>query len=166
MTIELSRAQQKRRTALEGMNRLAWLLDNSIPIPLLNYRIGLDPLIGLIPGLGDVAGLLLSSFIVIQALRLGAPKRVLLNMVVNIGIEALVGVVPVVGDLFDATFKANARNVRLLTQFLDPKTIDAMPSAAPSRGAIALIIGLLVGLLVLISGIAAVIWWGVQALLT
>jgi hypothetical protein len=119
MAIKLSRNAQSRRAALDQVNRLAWLLDNAIHILLLNDRIGLDAIIGLIPGLGDVAGLLLSSFIVIQAIRLSVPRGTLLRMVLNVAVETPVGLTPLLGDVFDAIFKANVRNVRLLTQVLD-----------------------------------------------
>jgi hypothetical protein len=102
--------------------RLAWLLDNSIPLPGTSYRIGLDAIIGLVPGLGDVIGVLLSSYIVREAARLGAPPSVLTRMAFNVGVEGLVGVVPFLGDVFDAAWKANARNLALLdAHFRDPR---------------------------------------------
>ena len=104
---------------LKRVERLSYFLDNSIRIPLINYRIGWDALIGLVPGVGDVAGLLLSAYIVVEAARFGVPKSSLMRMVLNVGIEALVGAVPLLGDLFDATWKANARNVALLQAHLD-----------------------------------------------
>ena len=97
-----------------SVDRLAYLLDDSIPIPGTGRRIGIDAVIGLVPGLGDVAGTALSGVIVVQAARMGAPFSVLLRMVLNVGIEALVGAIPFVGDLFDAWWKANRRNARLL----------------------------------------------------
>src|SRR3954447_11365402 len=100
------RREQSRLAILKQVNTLAWLLDNSINIPLINYRVGFDPIIGLIPGFGDIAGLIVSAYIVLQAMRLGASQSVLLQMVVNITIDALVGVVPVLGDVFDAAFKS------------------------------------------------------------
>lgn len=113
-----------RRHAEEGrildrVNRLAWLLDNAIHIPIINYRVGLDSIIGLVPVVGDAAGMLISSYIVAQALRLGVPRTVITRMVANILIEGLIGSIPIIGDLFDAVFKANARNVRLLNRALD-----------------------------------------------
>ncbi|MEZ4621239.1 MAG: DUF4112 domain-containing protein [Caldilineaceae bacterium] len=89
------RRPSKQQTALAQVDRFAWLLDNSIRIPGLNYRIGLDAIIGLIPGLGDVAGMILSSFIVLQAIRMGAPGGVLTRMIFNIGLEAALGLFPV-----------------------------------------------------------------------
>lgn len=98
----------------ERLRRLAWLLDSSIPVPGTRWTVGIDALIGLVPVLGDVAGMLLSSYILLQAVRLGAPKRVLARMALNIAVEGLVGSIPLLGDLFDAGFKANQRNIRLL----------------------------------------------------
>jgi hypothetical protein len=108
--------KDKTRRRLE---RLAWYLDNSIPIPGLNARIGLDPLLGLLPGIGDTVGALLSSYILAEAARLGAPKLVLLKMAFNIVVEALAGALPVLGDFFDMAWKANQRNVQLLGDYLD-----------------------------------------------
>jgi hypothetical protein len=104
-------------TRLDGIERLAWLLDNSIGIPGTRFRVGLDAVIGLIPGIGDLVGTLLSSYIVAVAASRGLPSSVLARMAINVGIEAIVGVVPIFGDLFDAAWKANQRNVRLLQQF-------------------------------------------------
>lgn len=151
MTTNLKRTD-KQRTSLDQMNNLAWLLDNSIRIPIINYRIGLDAIIGLIPGLGDMAGLLISSVIVLQAIRLGAPSATLLQMVLNIAIEALIGLVPMLGDIFDATFKSNIRNMRLLNLALDyPLTGRAVNSSA-GTGIIVAVIVALIGIIVLIGG--------------
>ena len=93
--------------------RLAWLLDNSIPLPGVRFRIGLDAILGLIPGVGDLLGVLLSSYIVREAARAGAPPSVLARMAANIAIEGVVGLVPFFGDVFDAAWKANQRNLAL-----------------------------------------------------
>ena len=103
----------------ERLNRLAWLLDSSIPVPGTRFTIGLEAIIGLVPVLGDLIGVALSSYIVSQASRLGAPRSVLLRMSFNVLLEGLVGIIPIAGDLFDAGFKANQRNVRLLGAWLD-----------------------------------------------
>ena len=83
-------------------------------IPGTRYRVGLDGLVGLIPGVGDAAGALLSTYILYEAMRLGAPRRVLLRMAANIALESVVGALPVVGDLFDVAWQANTKNVALL----------------------------------------------------
>ncbi|KTG08948.1 hypothetical protein AUR64_14155 [Haloprofundus marisrubri] len=98
---------------LQRLHRLGRLLDNSIRIPGTNYRIGLDPIVGLIPVVGDVPITAVSAYIVAEAAYLGVPKVTVLRMLFNLVVDALVGSIPVVGDLFDAVWKANARNVRL-----------------------------------------------------
>ncbi|WP_434390915.1 DUF4112 domain-containing protein [Melittangium boletus] len=130
--------------ALARVRRLARTLDNSIPLPG-GYRIGWDAVLGLVPGLGDGAGALLSAYIVLQAVRLGASRSVLARMVGNVALETVVGAVPVFGDVFDAAFKANARNARLLEAHL------AAPGAT-RRASLAWLVGigvLLVGVFVL-----------------
>ena len=97
--------------------RLAWVLDSAIRLPG-GFRVGLDGIIGLIPGIGDLAGAVLSSYIVVEAARLKVPFRVLARMAMNILIELVVGIVPIVGDMFDFAFKANLRNARLLNEYL------------------------------------------------
>lgn len=148
-----------RRAALEQLNNLAWLLDNSIRIPLLNYRIGLDAIIGLIPGLGDVAGLLVSSLIVVGAIRLGVPPVLIMRMMLNLVIEAVIGLVPVLGDLFDATFKANVRNVQLLTLALDPTQPGYAASLRQNRGVAVAVSGVLLVVLLLITGAGIALFW-------
>src|SRR2546421_8726725 len=107
------------RETRERLRQLAWLLDSSIPIPGTKFTVGIDALIGLFPFIGDLIGVLLSSFILNEAARLGAPKVVLWRMAANVGIEGIVGIVPLAGDVFDAAFKANQRNVRLLDAWID-----------------------------------------------
>ena len=109
-SVETKEAHEVR----ERLRKLAWLFDSSIPIPGTRITVGLDALIGLIPVLGDLIGVAMSSFILAEANRLGAPRSVLWRMAGNVGIEGLVGMVPFAGDIVDAAFKANQRNVKLL----------------------------------------------------
>lgn len=97
---------------LESVERLAYLMDRSIKFG--NYSIGLDGIIGLIPGIGDFVGALISLYVVATAVRLGYPRVTIARMLVNIGVDAVVGSVPVAGDLFDFAFKATTRNVALM----------------------------------------------------
>ena len=103
----------------ERLTRLAWLLDSSIPIPGTRFTIGLDALIGLFPVVGDVVGVFLSSYILKEAAALGVSRSILARMAFNVAVEGLVGMIPFAGDVFDAAFKANQRNVRLLNAYLD-----------------------------------------------
>jgi hypothetical protein len=133
---------QNRRVAHLGS--LAYVLDNSIPIPGTGMRVGLDAVIGLIPGFGDVAGGALSAYIVVQAARLGTPVPVLLRMLMNLLVEVFVGAVPVLGDLFDAGFKANVRNLKLLENSLG----DAKGAR---RSSLAVVLGVLIAVLLLLA---------------
>ena len=106
------------------LRRLSWLLDSAIPLPG-GYRIGLDGIIGLIPGVGDAVGASLSTYIVVEAARLGASPVQLLRMMMNVLLETVMGTIPVLGDLFDFAWKANERNMALL---------DAQLQKVPARG--------------------------------
>lgn len=114
--------QQKR---VQRVRQLAKLLDEAITIPGTKQKIGLDPIIGLVPGGGDTLSMVLSSYIIIEASLLGLPKATLLKMVSNILIDAIVGTVPVVGDLFDVVSKANTRNLKLLDAHVDNPNFKA-----------------------------------------
>jgi hypothetical protein len=97
---------------------LARLLDNAIPIPGTPWKVGFDPIIGLIPGIGDLVGAVLSGYIVLEAVRAEVPTLTLLRMLTNVGVDTLLGAVPAVGDVFDAAWKSNTMNVALLERHL------------------------------------------------
>jgi hypothetical protein len=103
---------------LRRLRRFARWLDDGVKLPLIPLRVGLDPIIGLVPGLGDAAGAALSAWILVEAVRLRASAATLARMVFNIGVDAIAGVVPLVGDVFDAVWKENLRNVALLERHL------------------------------------------------
>ena len=112
---------QRHQAALARLDRYATLMDARFRVPGTRIRFGLDPIIGLLPGIGDALGLALSLYVVVEATRLGVPKRVLFRMLRNVGLEALVGVVPVLGDVFDIAFKANLRNAALLRRYIEDR---------------------------------------------
>ena len=150
---------QRQAVVRARLKRLAWLLDSAIPLPG-GYRIGLDGLIGLVPGLGDVIAALLSSYIVVEAARLRVPASVLLRMGLNVALELIIGAVPVAGDLFDFAFKANERNVRLLEASLGPpEQVQALRRRSGWTVAAALAVPALVLLLalVLVIGLVALV---------
>lgn len=98
---------------------VARVLDSGARIPGTKIRFGLDPILGLVPGLGDVAGAVLSGYIVLVGVRLGASRSVVMRMLANILIDTVVGSVPLLGDAFDVVWKSNNRNVALLERFLE-----------------------------------------------
>lgn len=108
---------------LQTLRKLSNLLDNAVNIPGTSYGIGIDPLLGLIPGGGDVLAGLLSIYIVFSAAKMGVSRESLLRMAYNIVFDTVAGTVPVVGDLFDVAWKANVKNMALLDAHLEsPKT--------------------------------------------
>lgn len=152
--IRMNPPEQRR---LEQLDQLADLLDESIRIPGIGYRIGYDAIIGLIPGVGDAAGLLMGTYIVLQSARFRVPRSTLLRMIANVTLEAAIGAIPLIGDLFDATYKANSRNLRLLHARLDAPEVAprsdrwffVLLAALPIAGAIGLV--LLIGWLLSIA---------------
>jgi hypothetical protein len=123
-----------------GLRALVRLMDDAIQIPGTNFRVGLDALIGVIPGFGDIAGGIMSSVVILAADRAGAPRSVIARMVGNAGIDMLFGAVPLLGDLFDAGWKANRRNLNLLERYLERPSETRRSSKLFVIGAIALII--------------------------
>lgn len=99
---------------LQALRRVATLFDSAFPVPGTTYRVGLDPILGFIPVIGDVVSPLFAVAVLWQARDLGIPRVVQLRMVFNVAIDALIGAVPLAGDLFDFAWKANDRNLRLL----------------------------------------------------
>jgi hypothetical protein len=131
-----------------ALSKFAYWLDAGIRIPGTNLRFGLDPILGLIPGGGDAAGAVLSGWILVEAVRLGASRATLLRIAGNVALDAGLGAVPIIGDIFDFAWKANLRNVALLERHL------ALPGGAERAdrsfvllvvlGVLALALGLLV----------------------
>ena len=114
--------------ALVALRKWAVLLDSAFRVPGTQMRFGLDPIVGLLPGAGDLVTGFFSVMILLHSVRLRIPKVVIARMVLNTGLDLLVGAVPLLGDLFDAGFKANLRNLRLLERHaqraVKPQTSD------------------------------------------
>jgi hypothetical protein len=142
---EVGTLDQRR---LDRLHRVGWLLDSSLPIPGTRYRLGIDQVIGLVPGIGDLIGGVLSLYIIVEASRMGVPHGLLARMGWNVAIDTLVGEVPILGDLFDIAFKANIRNLALLDGYLR-RPAEARRS---SRWFVALLVA---GLLLLTAGAIA-----------
>ncbi len=140
----LGPATEAERQARERLRFLAWLLDSAIPIPGTRFTIGLDFLVGLVPVIGDLIGVLASSIIVVEANRMGVPRAILTRMAFNVAVEGVVGMIPFLGDVFDAGWKANQRNVRLIDQWMrEPRRAQ--------RSSRLLVAGLVLGLVAFIA---------------
>jgi hypothetical protein len=136
---------------------LARLLDNSISIPGTDWRIGFDAIVGLVPGIGDLIGAVLSGYIVLEAARADIPAFTLARMLLNVGIDTLVGAVPALGDVFDAAWKANMKNAALLERHLVVRG-DVSHGKRSAVGSIVLAVMVLV--LILGAGLAVGIFVG------
>lgn len=145
-------AETRRR-----LKQLAWILDSSIPVPGTRFTIGIDALVGLFPFIGDLVGVLLASYIVGEAARLGAPRSVLARMAFNVGVEGVVGIVPFAGDVFDAAFKANQRNVRILEAWMEDPKREVRRSRLLGAGLVA-------GAVAFVAALAAVAYFTVRGL--
>lgn len=138
MTPKISRKAAAARAAsrvgddFPELADLAFLLDSRWRIPVIGYRFGVDAVASLVPIVGDVATGLISAHIVHKAYRLGAPRRLILQMAGNVALDVAVGSIPIVGTVFDVFFKANNVNVRLLREHL-AKQGKALPPPLPEQ---------------------------------
>lgn len=134
------------------IERLARMLDDIVTIPGTRIRVGLDSVLGLLPGGGDLIGGALSAWIIVAAARLGAPPAVIMRMGANVLADTVVGTVPVLGDIFDIAWRANRRNVDLLGSYLD----EPGPVHKSSRLVVAVV------LLVLLAALVGALFLGVM----
>lgn len=133
--------EAQQRSVLKRLDKFSRFTDSSIGIPFTRYKIGADAIIGLVPVVGDVTGLLMSGYVLVEAQRAGASKDVKLRMLRNVGIDFLGGLLPVFGDAFDAVYKANTRNTRLLRDYLETQlAVEPPPPPFPWRAMIFLAI--------------------------
>ncbi len=100
-------------------------MDSAFRIPGIGFKIGLDPIIGLIPGLGDIIATIVSAYIIFLATRFRLPGNVFRQMIFNVALEAVVGAIPLLGDIFDAFYKSNVRNLALLETHLQGDTSNS-----------------------------------------
>jgi hypothetical protein len=142
-----------RQADLDEVETIAWLLDNSIPVPGTGRRIGIDAIVGIVPGLGDMVSGLVAVLIVARAAALGLPRVVVARMLFNVALDFVIGAVPVAGDAFDLWFKANARNVALMRTYLG----DRDRSTAPQWAFFAVV-------LVAVVIIAGLVFWLIASL--
>ena len=143
---------------LVALRKFAYFMDEAIPIPGTGRRVGLDAGLGLIPGVGDVIGALLSSWIIIGALRHRVPILRVTRMVFNVLLDMTIGAVPVLGDFFDFLFEENVMNLNSLLRYRDrtrpPRSLRSIAGAAT----LVVLIILAAAVLLLIGVVSAIIW--------
>ena len=152
---------ESRVTTLQRLRRLSDLLDNAIAIPGTSLRFGLDPIVGLFPGVGDFLGAAVSAYIVVEAARMGISRKILLQMVVNIILDMVIGTVPVVGDVADVVWKANEKNIVLLEKHFNV----SQSSQKADWWFLAWILGGLVLFAILLGALAVMILRGLLGLI-
>lgn len=151
----LRRTERDRSRELAEVEAIAWLLDNSIPVPGTGRRFGVDAIIGLVPVVGDVVSAGMGLFVVWRASRMGLPRIVVTRMLVVSALDFVIGSIPIAGDAFDLWFKANTRNLALLRRHLErPET-----STRDDWMVVA-------GLLAVVIAIVAIIGWLLVSLVT
>ncbi|MCC5914085.1 MAG: DUF4112 domain-containing protein [Balneolaceae bacterium] len=148
MTKKVSEEEQRR--ALERLDRFSYWTDSNIRVPFTKFRFGLSPLIGLIPGIGDFAGLILSLYVLYEARKVGADGKVQRKMIRNMLIEFVGGLTPVLGDAFDAVYKANTRNTEILRAYLYRELGEIPPKKFPWMIFILLSLSLVILLVVIV----------------
>ncbi len=124
----------------QRLDKLATTLDSAFRIPVIGARFGADALLGLVPVAGDLVGMGLSAYLILEARRLGAPAWMLTRMAANVAVDTLFGSVPIVGSVFDIIYKANRKNMALLRDHIDDLRVELrsrnpkVVSPAPARG--------------------------------
>ena len=157
-TMRGHRSEADRSRSLVEVEFLAWLLDNSIPVPGTGRRFGIDAVVGFVPVVGDLFGGLMSLIVVWRGSRMGLPRIVVVRMLANAAVDLLVGAIPIVGDAFDLWFKVNERNLRLIRRHLESPDASTRSDWLVVLGFVAIIIALVVCigwlLVALVSAIA------------
>lgn len=155
---EVVEPDEKLPQDLVALRRFAYLLDEAFEVPGTKIRVGFGAILGLVPGIGDVMGAMLSTWVIAGALRHRVPMRVILRMVGNIAIDLIFGAVPVAGDVFDFLFEENMKNMRLLEKYRDRTRPPRRTSeiALILTAIIAFLILLALSLIVVVIGV--IIW--------
>lgn len=155
---EVIEPDEKLPPDLVALRKFSVLMDEAIGVPGTRFRFGLDPLLGLIPGFGDVISALLSAWIVAGALRHRVPTLKIIRMVFNILLDMLVGEIPLLGDLFDFAFEENVINMRILMQYRNRRLPPRKLSEVAGTVAVIVLVIIAISILSLAALIAGVLW--------
>jgi hypothetical protein len=123
----------RKEREIERLERIATVMDAAFPIPGTGMRVGIDSIIGLVPGVGDLVGAAVGIYVVWQGAKLGASRWVLVRMLAMLAFDAIVGVVPVLGDLLDIGVKSHVYNVALLRRHLQSEGVQSVEDATAQR---------------------------------
>lgn len=138
MTIPDHLDHKDREALVQSVEKLARLMDSRFNIPGIPVKLGLDTIIGLIPGIGDTIGLGISGYIIAQSKRIGVGRTTLYKMMANVLIDWLIGIIPILGDLFDWGWQANNRNAKLLRREFEKQLVEVgepqMIDVTPPKG--------------------------------
>ncbi|MCI5066104.1 DUF4112 domain-containing protein [bacterium] len=144
--------------SLFNIQRLTELLDAAFCIPGTKIRIGVDSVIGLVPGVGDSVSAMLSSYLLYRGARLGVRKRTLLRMTMNLVIDATLGIIPIFGDIFDVAYKANIRNLHLIEEDLRRADRESRSRKGVSKFVAMAIGGITLGVILLALGLLLLVF--------
>lgn len=155
---EVIEPDEKLPADLVALRKFSILMDQAVGVPGTSFRFGLDPLLGLVPGVGDVISALLSAWIVAGALRHRVPTLQIIRMVFNILADLVIGEIPLVGDLFDFAFEENVMNMRILMRYRNRRLPPRRASAIAAVLVVIVLIILAFGILTLAAMVAGLIW--------
>ena len=159
---EVIEPDEKLPADLVALRKFSILMDEAVGVPGTKFRFGLDPLLSLIPGIGDVISALLSAWIVAGALRHRVPMRKICLMVFNILLDMTVGEIPLLGNLFDMAFEENVINMRILMRHRNRQLPPRKLSEVAGTVAVIVLVIIVVGILSVAALIAGVIWIAAQ----
>jgi len=155
---EVIEPDEKLPHDLVALRKFAFFMDEAFTVPGTRMRVGFDALIGLIPGVGDIIGSLLSTWIIAGALRHRVPTAIIVRMVFNIAIDLIFGAVPVAGDVFDFLFEENMKNMRLLEKHRDRRRPPRSTAAIAATAIVILLFFVLLSLAAVAGVVALGLW--------
>ncbi len=159
---EVIEPDEKLPADLVALRKFSILMDEAVGIPGTKFRFGLDPILSLVPGIGDVISALLSAWIVVGALRHRVPMRKICLMVFNILLDMTVGEIPLLGNLFDIAFEENVINMRILMRHRNRQLPPRKLSEVAGTVAVIVLVIIVIGILSVAALIAGVIWIAAQ----